>query len=153
MKPLLTLITMFAIFFGPAPAQKPQANDVNIEESVKFMPLDIFIDSGNNELAAYQFELKTVAGKVKIVGVEGGDSDAFKEPGYYDPAALANNRIIIAAFNTGDDLPSSKTRVARIHLQVIGETEPAFEISLAVAADKNENQIQAEISFLKGEQK
>jgi len=152
MKPFLTLITMFAMFFGPAPAEVPQA-DVNLEESVRFMPLDVFIDSSSNELAAYQFELKTVAGKVKIVGVEGGDSDAFKEPGYYDPAALANDRIIIGAFNTGDDLPLGKTRVARIHLQVIGETEPAFEISLAVAADKNENQIKAEISFVKGEQK
>ena len=153
MKPFLTLITMFAMFFGPAPAEVPQAEDVNLEESVRFMPLDVFIDSSNNSLAAYQFELKTVAGKVKIVGVEGGDSDAFKEPGYYDPAALANDRIIIGAFNTGDDLPLGKTRVARIHLQVVGEAEPAFEISLAVAADKNENQIKAEISFVKGEQK
>lgn len=152
MKPFLTLITMFAVFFGPAPAEVPQA-DVNLEESVRFMPLDVFIDSSNNSLAAYQFELKTVAGKVKIVGVEGGDSVAFKEPGYYDPAALANDRIIIGAFNTGDDLPLGKTRVARIHLQVVGEAEPAFEISLAVAADKNENQIKAEISFVKGEQK
>ena len=122
-------------------------------QKVSFFPLNIYIDSSTNELAAYQFELTTFKGQVKIVGVEGGDNAAFKEPPYYDPAALANNRIIIAAFNNSDDLPKGKTRVATIHLQATGNIEPAFEISLTLAAQKGGEKIHAEISFEKGEQK
>jgi len=51
---------------------------------VRFAPLHIFLDSGSSSLAAYQFELKAVAGQIKIVGVEGGRHEAFKEAPYYD---------------------------------------------------------------------
>ena len=119
--------------------------------SVRFSPLHIAIDSGSRSLAAYQFELKAAAGQIKIVGVEGGEHKAFKEAPYYDPAALAKNRIIIAAFNTGSDLPKGRTRVATIHLQIIGETEPEYEVKLAVAADADGNEIPADISYEEGE--
>lgn len=125
---------------------------------VRFAPLHIFLDSGNQPLAAFQFELKAAAGKpapakagVKIVGVEGGQHKAFKEAPYYDPAALANDRIIIAAFNTGRELPKGRTRIATIHLQIIGDAEPDYELKLTVAADANAKEIPAKISFEKGE--
>jgi hypothetical protein len=121
------------------------------ENRVRFAPLHIYIDSGGQALAAFQFELKTTAGQIKIVGVEGGDHPAYKQPPYYDPAALANDRIIIAAFNTDSDLPQGQSRVATVHLQIIGDAEPEYELQLAVAADADGSEIPAEISFEKGE--
>ena len=123
------------------------------QQKVRFAPLHIYLDSGNKLLAAYQFELKAAAGQIKIVGVEGGQHPAFKEAPYYDPAALANDRIIIAAFNTGSDLPTGRTRIATIHLQIIGDIEPEYELELSVTADADGDEISAEISFEKGEQK
>jgi hypothetical protein len=124
-----------------------------VEQSVRFAPLHIYLDSGTKLLAAYQFELKTTAGKIKIVGVEGGEHPAFKEAPYYDPAALSKDRIIIAAFNTGSDLPKGRTRIATVHLQIMGDVEPEYEIKLVVAGDEKGEEIPAEITFERGEQK
>jgi hypothetical protein len=124
-----------------------------IGPKVRFAPLHIYLDSGSKSLAAYQFELKAVAGRIKIVGVEGGQHAAFKDAPYYDPAALANDRIIIAAFNTGSELPKGRTRIATIHLQIIGDAEPDYELKLVVAGDADAKEIPAKISFEKGERK
>jgi len=118
-----------------------------VQPNVRFVPLHIIIDSGDQALAAYQFELKATAGQIKIVGVEGGEHHAFKEPPYYDPAALANDRIIIAAFNTGSDLPTGRTRIATIHLQIIGDIEPEYELELTVVADADGKEIPAKINI------
>ena len=131
-----------------------QDRDSLLDEAVvRFAPLHIELDSGLYELAAFQFELKATVGRVEIVGIEGGEHNAFNQPPYYDPAALANDRIIIAAFNTGDDLPTGRTRIATVHLQIIGDVEPDYELDLTVAADADGEEIPAEISFEKGEQK
>ncbi len=122
-----------------------------IKPRVRFAPLHIYLDSSNKMLAAYQFELKAAAGQIKIVGVEGGQHKAFKEAPYYDPAALANDRIIIAAFNTDRELPKGRTRIATIHLQIVGDAEPDYELKLVVAADANGKEIPTKISFEKGE--
>jgi hypothetical protein len=121
------------------------------QPGVRFAPLHIYLDSGNSSLAAYQFELNATAGQIKIVGVEGGQHEAFKEAPYYDPAALTKDRIIIAAFNTGRDLPKDRTRIATIHLQIIGGAEPEYDLKLNIAADADGKEIPAEISFEKGE--
>jgi len=119
-----------------------------------FQPLEIYIDSGEQLLAAYQFELTAVVGKVTIVGVENGAHPAFKsKPPYYDPAALHKGRIIIADFNTSRDLPTGKTRVTTVGLMISGETKPEYDLKLIVAADPDGNEIPAEISFIQGEQK
>ena len=134
----------------PVPAQQSEQDYPIDQPSVRFAPLHIYLESCN-WLAAYQFELKATAGQIKIVGVEGGQHKAFKEAPYYDPAALANDRIIIAAFNTGRDLPTDRTRIATIHLQIIGDAEPEYELKLTIAADAAGEEIPAEISFEKGE--
>gem|GEM_PF-788079 len=103
---------------------------------VRFAAVDVYIDSGAASLAAWQFELTTGSGDVKIVGVEGGDHPAFKAPPYYDPKALTQDRIIIAAYSTAENLPSGKTRVARIHVQISGEPRPDFGVQIIVAADQ-----------------
>ena len=65
--------------------------------------------------------------------------------------ARAEGRIIIATFNTGSILPKGRTRIATVHLQIIGEVEPEYELKLAVAADANGKEIPAEISYEEGE--
>ena len=135
----------------PVLAQQSEQDYSTAQPGVRFAPLHIYIDSGNSSLAAYQFELKATAGQIKIVGVEGGKHQAFKEAPYYDPAALAKDRIIIAAFSTGSNLPKGQTRIATIHLQIIGDAEPEYELKLVVAGDADGKEIPAEISFEKGE--
>ena len=123
------------------------------EQAVHFVPLHIYIDSGAESLAACQFELKATSGRIKVVGVEGGEHEAFAEPAYYDPAALMNNRIILGAFSTGKSLPAGKTRIATIHLQITGSLEWDYELTLTVAADREGNKIPAKITTTQGEQK
>ena len=139
--------------------------------SVRFAPVHVYLDSARESLAAYQFELvcsvpvrasspgednasrRHYEPQIKIVGVEGGAHAAFKEAPYYDPQALANDRIIIAAFSTGDALPTGRTRVATIHLQITGETEPEYELKLIVAANAEGTEIPAELTLERGETK
>ncbi len=151
MKEITAIILMSISIIVPVLAQQSEQDIMTIQPKVRFAPLHIYLDSGNKSLAAYQFELKAAAGQIKIVGVEGGQHKAFKEAPYYDPAALAKDHIIIAAFNTGSELPTGRTRIATIHLQIIGEAEPDYELKLTVAADANAKEIPAKISFEKGE--
>ncbi len=120
-------------------------------ERVRFEAVDIVLDSGDLPLAAYQFEFAAETGQITIVGIEGGDHAAFKEPPYYDPAALRNNKVIIAAFSTAKDLPSGRTRVARIHVQVAGDVEPEYAVVLKVAASPDGERIPATATALRGE--
>ncbi len=152
MKEITAIILMSISIIVPVLAQQSEQDITTVQPSVRFAPLHIYLDSGSRPLAAFQFELKAAAGQIKIVGVEGGQHAAFKEAPYYDKAALyKSNRIIIAAFNTGSELPKGRTRIATIHLQIIGEAEPDYELKLTVAADANAKEIPAKISFEKGE--
>jgi hypothetical protein len=151
MKKLTVIILLSISIIVPVLARQMEQDIPTVQSNVSFAPLHIYLDSGNKPLAAYQFELKAAAGQIKIVGVEGGQHKAFEEAPHYDPAALANDRIIIAAFNTGSELPKGRTRIATIHLQIIGDAEPDYELKLAVAADADANEIPAKISFEKGE--
>ena len=135
------------------------------EEAVRFEAVDVFIDSKDRPLAAWQIELtakpdRTDTGRadtgvrpyndVKIVGVEGGEHAAFKEPPYYDPAALNRNRVILAAFSTGQTLPTGRTRVARVHVQASGT--PHYEVKLIVAASADGKEIQATVAAGQGDE-
>jgi hypothetical protein len=133
----------------------------------------VYLDPAGKPLAAYQFELvcsvpvrayspadgednasrRHYERQIKIVGVEGGEHPAFKEAPYYDPAALMNERIIIAAFNTGSDLPTTRTRIATVHLQITGDAEPKYALKLITAADSNAEGIPAKITLHTGEDK
>jgi len=124
-----------------------------VEPRVRFAPVHIYLDSGRSALGAYQFELKATTGTIKIVGVEGGEHPAFKEAPYYDPAALAKDRIIIAAFNTGRDLPKGRTRIATVHLQILSAAEPEYELDLTVAADADGRELPAKLNLQRGETK
>lgn len=147
-----TVLILVCLLSALSP-QTARTEPVDPGESVRFAPLHIYIDSGLAELAAYQFELRTLAGNVKIVGVEGGEHPAFQHAPYYDPAALANNRIIIAAYSTDTELPAGRTRVATLHLQITGTIEPEYELELITAADPDGRRMPAEISYEKGDVK
>ena len=143
---------------APGVAQRPDDNiavtqidgpqDVPKDE-VRFEAIDVFVDSGSVPLAAWQFELASETPGVEIVGIEGGEHKAFAEPPYYDRKAMNNNRVILAAFNTGNDLPSGRSRVARIHVQLQGPGQTEYRTKLAVSATTDGEQIPATVSVSK----
>jgi hypothetical protein len=119
-----------------------------VDPAAFFVTVPVFIDSKDQPLAAYQFEFTAETGDVKIVGVEGGEHPAFKDAPYYDPAALQKGRIIIAAFNTGKDLPKGRTRVSTIHLAVSGSSRPTYAATLIVAATPDGKPLSCNISWI-----
>jgi len=143
MKVFALIMFVGSILMVPVIAAPPEGPSYQtVPPKVRFVWHHVNIDSADMPLAAYQFELKAVQGDVTIVGVEGGQHTAFQKPPYYDPAVLQKeNRIIIAAFNTGNDLPAGKNRVASIHLMIEGEIEPDYKVELTVAADPNGKKI------------
>lgn len=127
-----------------------QAQPAALEEGrSRFCAVDIFVDSGSTPLAAYQIEFAATNGLAKIVGIEGGEHPAFRQPPFYDPKAMQHERVIIASFSTraAADLPNGKTRMATIHLQITGSGAPGFELKLQVAGDSQGKKISADISF------
>lgn len=112
---------------------------------IHFRAINVYVDSGSTPLAAYQLEFSVTNVTAKIVGIEGGASKAFRAPPFYDPKAMQQERVIIAAFSTDEPehLPSGKTRVATIHIETIGEKRPAFDLKLQAAADSTGKKISA----------
>ena len=53
------------------PAQEPVA--LANDDGLRFLVVDVQVDSGAELLAAYQLELAATNGAVKIVGIEGGE--------------------------------------------------------------------------------
>jgi hypothetical protein len=112
----------------------------------KFVTCDIIIDSGQTPLAAWQIDFHGTVdgGTVELVGVGGGSDQGdnakpFAAPPFYDPEALAHDRIVIAAFSTAKPelLPTGSTRVARLHLRITGDNalKPELSATLITAAD------------------
>jgi len=143
-KAVLAVLAVWLITAGIANAAEHR------EEAVRFKAVDVFIDSKDQPLAAWQIELRSTGGDVKIVGIEGGEHAAFREPPYYDPAALNRNRVILAAFSTGQTLPTGRTRVARVHVQVSGT--PEYQVKLIVAASADGKEIQATAAAGQGDE-
>ena len=120
------------------------------DQAVRFAAVDVFIDPAGKPLAAYQFELAAKGTGIILVGVEGGQHAAYADAPYYDPKANLQNRIVIAAFNTGDDLPRHRTRVARVMVRVMGAEPARYSAKLIVAASPDEKPLAASISVSEG---
>ena len=120
-------------------------------ERIRFMYVDVYVDAAEQPLAAYQFELAAKPERVKIVGLEGGEHQAFRQPPYYDVAELFRDKAIVAAFSTADDLPVGKSRVARLMVQVTGEAGPDYAVWLRAAASSAGRRIPATITTELGE--
>lgn len=137
----------------PQGGKQPEAPG-RVDVGPRFRAVDIFVDSGEVPLAAYQVEIKAggtpappgSTGKVTLVGVAGGEHAAFKEPPHYDTAALhedqLKDRIVLAAFNTGAELPKGKTRVAQIQVMVEG-VEPVYSVVVKAAGAADGTKINA----------
>jgi hypothetical protein len=121
--------------------------------SVRFSYLDIYLDSHDQPLAAYEFELKATSGDAKFVGVAGGDDRGFQDPPYYDQQRMQYQkpaRIIIGAYSLADNLPKGKTRVARISVATEGDEKPAYAVRVIAAATLGGAEIPAEATFVEG---
>lgn len=121
--------------------------------NARFATVDVVVDSGRIAMAAYQFELTFAGGGALIVGVEGGEHAAFAGAPYYDPAALhGEGRIIIAAFSTSEALSAGRTRVARVHMQMLSEQmpEPSVQLIVAGAADGSPIEATATAAYAEG---
>lgn len=118
-------------------------------QPIHFTAFDIFVDSGNVPLAAYQLEFSGPAAQVRITGIEGGEHEAYKTPPFYDPRAIQQERVILAAFNPAPErkLPSGKTRVATIHLQYFGAAKPECSLKFHTAADVDGKAIRVKTTF------
>ena len=116
-----------------------------------FVPVDVMVDTGTKKLGAYEVEV--VAKNAKVVGVEGGESKAFHEAPYYDPAAMQGGKIVVAAFSTDGDLPNGLTRVARLHFMmegagaVAGGGMPEMASKLVVATDADGETLNAKLAL------
>jgi hypothetical protein len=132
----LVLILALTLLGAAAPAERGEAPSLAppSTQSVRFATIDIRIDPKDHPLAAYQIEITADSPTAKLAGVEGGEHAAFRDPPYYDPVALNRNRIILAAFNTGSDLPARESRIARLHVQISGEQNPKWNVKLTVAS-------------------
>lgn len=121
-----------------------------VQESARFVALDVFVDVGGAELGAYQVELKALAEQARVVGIEGGEHAAFSSPPFYDPAALheaqLRERIVLAAFSTAPELPGGRTRVARIHVRIAGEAR--YEAAVVTAGARDGSKIEAKVEVV-----
>jgi hypothetical protein len=103
--------------------------------------IDIYVDSGDKPLAAYQVELNDPVGRTRIVGVEGGEPAAFTAAPHYDAAAIGNGHIILAAFSTSHDLPTGKVRVARLRVAFSDAEGPTWMMKVCAAGTSDGNRI------------
>ncbi|MCP4759694.1 MAG: hypothetical protein GY894_04325 [Planctomycetes bacterium] len=123
------------------------AGDDAPNQGVRFQPVDIFIDSGDVPLGAWQVEFGG-GDAVELVGVEGGPAPCWSEAPRYDPAALMQDRVVVAAINTQSELCAGRVGVARLHLRVQGT--PAYTIKLIAAGNAEGERIEAEVSVAEG---
>jgi hypothetical protein len=130
----------------PGPPVPPEPPAVPAP-SVRFETVDVYVDSGDRPLAAYQFTVTSAAGTALLAALEGGEHPAFAPTPYYDPAALVAERVVVAAFSTGQDLPRGNTRVARLHVQVTGDVDATYEATLQVAAGPDGTRVPATLTI------
>jgi hypothetical protein len=146
--PIVAVLLVGAWLARAAMAPRPTAATTQRIElpagaGMRFLPVDILLDTGTHPLGAYQVEI--TAKNAAIVGLEGGDPAPFHNAPYYDPAALqpgpagSAGRIIVAAFSTDANLPAGTSRVARLHLALSGlpgvNVAPDLVAKLVVATD------------------
>ncbi|MCY4498617.1 MAG: hypothetical protein OXC14_15180 [Rhodospirillaceae bacterium] len=143
----LARVLLGACLIGAALSALPQV----LENDTRFVALDIYIES-TEPLAAWQFELREASGRMRVVGVENGETAAFGEAPYYDLAAVsegAADRIIVADYSMRQavELPTGRNRLATIHIRIEGTAEPDYVLDLVAAGSANGEPIRAYIDF------
>ena len=139
MKRFLVLLPLLCLAAGPGDPAPLQS---------RFTYVDVMIDPKGEALAAWQFEFTAAVGEISLVGVEAGDSAAYsKRPPYYDPAALAGNRIIVGDYSLDPGLPRTRTRVARLMLEIHGDAKPQYVTKVMAAANADGKTIPVELTL------
>jgi len=132
---------------GPAlPKGMARDEQVPVAVDMRFSTVDVYVSSGDQPLAAYQFVVQAATQNVLLAGLEGGEHAAFRQAPYYDPKALLGERVVVAAFSTADALPRGRTRVARLHVQVSGDKDPEYIVTLQTAAGPDGGVIAATVT-------
>jgi len=124
------------------------AGQEGADDRPRFMPVGVVLDSPE-PVAAWQFELSDRNGAIKVVGIENGDSPAFERAPYYDREAMqagAVERVVVADYTLADTdaLPVGRTRIATVHVMVLGK--PDLELNLVTATTADGRRIDASIS-------
>jgi hypothetical protein len=136
---LLLLVPLVCL--GAAPASR--------EVGTRFVAVDVMIDPKGQALAAWQVEFSAEVGSVSLVGVEAGEHAAYKvRPPYYDPKALAGNRVILGDYSLAAELPKGRTRVATVMLEVRGDAKPQYVTKLMAAADAEGKAVAADVTVV-----
>lgn len=143
----LAKVLLGAGLIGAALSASPQS----VQTDTRFATLDIYLES-TEPLAAWQFELREASGRIRVVGVENGETMAFSEAPYYDLAAVSEgtaDRIVVADYSMRQEveLPTGRNRLATIHMQIEGTADPVFVLSLMAAGGADGEPIQAYIDF------
>ncbi len=108
----------------------------NTEAKTVFKAWDVRVETGDETLGAYQVEIFYPKTTVKIVGVEGGEPETFRDAPRYDPKGLKGGRIILAAFTTDKkSAPKGTVRVARIHTSIEGKDTPEISAKVTTAGN------------------
>ena len=139
-KLLLFLALCAAAWFGLSRADEVKA---------RFAALDVHLESAQ-PVAAWQFELSEASGRMRVVGVENGDSPAFAKAPYYDRKAVNDgraDRIIVADFTVRPpvELPAGKVRIATVHVRLTGDSDPEFVLRLVTAGNATGKPIPASV--------
>lgn len=117
-------------------------------EGSRFRAIPIVIDPGGAPLAAWQAELTHAEG-VRLVGIEGGASPAFAEPGFHDPVAAERDvpRMIVAGYSAAaaSDLPTGPTRVGTLMVRLAAADADTPILVLQAAADPAGEPVDAEL--------
>ena len=115
----------------------------------RFAAVHVFIDAGDETLAAYQLEIDGGETGLVVVGVEGGAHAEFAVPPYYDLAAIQQERVIIGAFSIASetDLPRGRVRVATIHWEIDAGVMPELVTTLQAVATVHGREIFATVEL------
>lgn len=139
---MIVLAALASLAAAAAPADAPAKPEA---PAVSFRAVDVWVEpAGEAKLAAYQVEIGYDAKTVKVVGVEGGEPEGFREAPSFDEAGKAGGRIVLAAF-VGDDgqAAAGRQRVARLHLRVEGGAASECTVKPVAAAQPGGKRIEA----------
>ena len=140
----------FVLCAGLVTAACPGSPKINSGE-IRFEAVEIYLES-EHPVAAWQFELGESSGRMRVVGIENGDSAAFAGAPYYDFEAVIEgeaDRIIVADYSLkpADELPTGRSRIATVHVQLQGPTEPHYVLSLMATGGADGQPIPASIDL------
>lgn len=146
---LLSLLAIAPFEARVAPSPPPQERATSPSS---FTWVDVWVDSGQTPLAAWQVKVRATEGQVSLVGVEGVDfPDARKAP-WFDEKARGGSEVIVASFSPQESLqlPRGRVCVARLHLEVRGSTAPRFAAEAVTAATFGGARFPITVNVVKG---